>query len=810
MDPEFVTRLVEDGTAWVCTVTDVHADRVEVLVPELGEKIRGVIPVDRAFSRASRRHDHIWHKLSDGREFISRGQNLLALVTGPTDADDPVEELALDRLAACERQRKTLKEGTPETLYVTQTGHAWIYGRIRGGVLAACRREDSIKAVRHRLDCKPDISPGDALVGVLYGPEEGDDGGSFEYRLDVQQYFQDYMDGTVPAHRFATAKPAAADRRGSGPAPSTAKEAPVVLPETAYPEHTRHKAVLVVDDEPEACGLPECIHALEEAGYAVWRAVDEEQAQQHMAAHPEIDLLLVDLHFGKVDGTRVFARLCAEFGPVDCILMTIDPPGEVTLPSRRTLSEAVAATDHGPRVLDLWHKGAGLEGLATCLSSLGVGGERNATPEDGPFSPMPHTIAWALRETARTLESLPDDDPELVARSAVEAIMKRFGASHISGGVEVSEVAVLGLHPTSLKAKVLEASTEGAYTAFDHVLEHLHKSPLRDLVIDHEPISAPDVRQQTGKYFWFRRDPGSQREDGLDFSSIHGARCDARDADGYEYAVFAFGPRPGSLSEEVEALVREAAVLIGAALRVAAARQTVETQSDQALYGQALMGVAHELRQDIGLATRKAERLVHGIATPADHRALKNAVGDARDVLDELLGEVGHLALPETNLVDALREAVDYVNDMSPEEPEGHFILRLREPVPSDVWVRARPSQIRRIAGNLAGNANKLGLPLDPPGRELQIEVAMAPEGMPLPVRVLFHDVGPGLDAEAQRRAFDFGFSTTDGMGLGLTLCKAAARAMEGSFTIDWTARGAGATFRLALSPCQYSQGEQE
>ena len=61
-------------------------------------------------------------------------------------------------------------------------------------------------------------------------------------------------------------------------------------------------------------------------------------------------------------------------------------------------------------------------------------------------------------------------------------------------------------------------------------------------------------------------------------------------------------------------------------------------------------------------------------------------------------------------------------------------------------------------------------------------------------------DTGPGVPPEARGRIFDAFFSTqTNGMGMGLAICRSIVEAHHGSITVGHDAASAGAFFTVTL-----------
>lgn len=110
-------------------------------------------------------------------------------------------------------------------------------------------------------------------------------------------------------------------------------------------------------------------------------------------------------------------------------------------------------------------------------------------------------------------------------------------------------------------------------------------------------------------------------------------------------------------------------------------------------------------------------------------------------------------------------------------------------------WVECDPDLVRRVIGNLLGNALKF----TPADGRIDVEVGESAGG----VRVSVRDTGRGIPTEYHARIFDkFGqvddVSKRVGTGLGLTFCKMVVEAHGGQIGVD-SAPGQGSNFWFVL-----------
>lgn len=115
----------------------------------------------------------------------------------------------------------------------------------------------------------------------------------------------------------------------------------------------------------------------------------------------------------------------------------------------------------------------------------------------------------------------------------------------------------------------------------------------------------------------------------------------------------------------------------------------------------------------------------------------------------------------------------------------------------AELRVRADPGKLSQILVNLLSNAVKF----TPAGGEVALD-GEAVDGM---VRIAVRDTGPGIAAGDHERIFEpfvqgsQGLTrTAEGTGLGLTICRELARAMDGDVTVA-SRPGEGAVFTVSL-----------
>ena len=207
--------------------------------------------------------------------------------------------------------------------------------------------------------------------------------------------------------------------------------------------------------------------------------------------------------------------------------------------------------------------------------------------------------------------------------------------------------------------------------------------------------------------------------------------------------------------------------------------------SRMATIGEMAAGVAHELNQPLTAIANYAhacERLLSRPGTDPDEvrEALRQIAAQTRraaDIIRRLRAlarghDAEHRPVAVNALVEELRELMSADASLHGVE----LTLELAAGLPA---VGADPGQIQQVILNFLRNALEAFSPEAPGKARVAIRTSLANDGG---VQLLVCDNGPGLSAEAARRAFDPFFSTKEnGTGLGLAISSTIARAHGGA-----------------------------
>ena len=207
----------------------------------------------------------------------------------------------------------------------------------------------------------------------------------------------------------------------------------------------------------------------------------------------------------------------------------------------------------------------------------------------------------------------------------------------------------------------------------------------------------------------------------------------------------------------------------------------------------AILGMVHFLRRET-LSPRQAE-LVDKIQHSADFLlALVN------DVLDLSRMEEKQWTLQPSN--SSIQRLVNYVEDLLLDRIRSKGLdWKVCTNYPGDLLVRVDSIRLCQVLTNLIGNAIKY---TTTGGIRLEI-TAVSHQRNTVDLEFAVIDTGCGIAPESQKRIFeefdqgrDAALKYHPGFGLGLTICKHIAEAMEGQLTLE-SKVGEGSRFSLQI-----------
>lgn len=221
-----------------------------------------------------------------------------------------------------------------------------------------------------------------------------------------------------------------------------------------------------------------------------------------------------------------------------------------------------------------------------------------------------------------------------------------------------------------------------------------------------------------------------------------------------------------------------------------------------AALGQLSAGLAHEIRNPLGVIKGSAEMLqqkLQGSEPLAGELAgyISAEVNRLNALVARFLdfARPAHLDLQAQRVCDLIDRSLESVLAQSPHSKvrvERHY-----SPVPE---ILADEQLCERIFVNLIQNAFQ-AMEASPDGRQEVLSISVAPEtsGGRSGVSVAIDDTGPGVPPEAREQIFNPFFTTKkDGVGLGLAIVAKIVDDHRGSITLEGDSRP-GAHFRIFL-----------
>jgi two-component system NtrC family sensor kinase len=227
----------------------------------------------------------------------------------------------------------------------------------------------------------------------------------------------------------------------------------------------------------------------------------------------------------------------------------------------------------------------------------------------------------------------------------------------------------------------------------------------------------------------------------------------------------------------------------------AAQEHLIQAEKLSAL-GELVAGVAHELNSPLSTIALSTELATSIVTSEGKVRTLLQRIGEAATYCQQIVKSLvsfarkqkPELAYIDVNeLCDKALTLVVYQLKVSNIDLEKRFDARLPRTM-------ADPHQLQQVFVNLATNAYQAMSGVRERGR-LLVETA-ARQGA---IHVAFHDDGPGISREHQRKIFDPFFTTkSDGTGLGLSISYGIVKEHGGEISVE-SVLGQGTTFVIEL-----------
>jgi signal transduction histidine kinase len=244
-----------------------------------------------------------------------------------------------------------------------------------------------------------------------------------------------------------------------------------------------------------------------------------------------------------------------------------------------------------------------------------------------------------------------------------------------------------------------------------------------------------------------------------------------------------------------------------------AAQERLTRQEKLAVLGQMASGVAHELRNPLGVISNAVYFLQMVLAeaqpTVIDYlNIIANRVGEAEKIVSDLLN-LSRTRPSEPQPVAVPGLVAEVLNRYPP--PENVVVAQELAPGLPPVFVD--PQQIGQVLANLVANAYQAM----PTGGTLTITSQLLPPNPQLPtpnsqlpssIALTIADTGCGIPAKTRQKIFEPLFTTkAKGIGLGLTVSKNLVEVNGGTINVA-SSEGQGSAFTITLPIKQTNSGD--
>jgi two-component system sensor histidine kinase HydH len=231
--------------------------------------------------------------------------------------------------------------------------------------------------------------------------------------------------------------------------------------------------------------------------------------------------------------------------------------------------------------------------------------------------------------------------------------------------------------------------------------------------------------------------------------------------------------------------------------RLAEVQEEARRSERLAALGQMSAGLAHEIRNPLGVIKGSAEMLNQKLekSNPLASE-LAGYISSETNRLSALVARFLDFARPQTlELIPGdVREVVDTaLGAVAAQRPDANVIVE-RAYAKDLPMVRMDDRLCEQVFQNLALNAYEA---MEPGGGKLRVEISTARRAGVEGVEVTLRDTGPGIPPEIYEQIFNPFFTTKKmGVGLGLAIVSKIVDELHGSLQVESNA-GQGACFRV-------------
>lgn len=429
---------------------------------------------------------------------------------------------------------------------------------------------------------------------------------------------------------------------------------------------------------------------------------------------------------------------------------------------------------------------------------------------------------YSIDEFSRILQSIDTTDLfnkylQLRFNSATEPQLTQYSyddlKEKIGGCIEIylkempqnTVLVLFSMLRSNLTVKLLYAPDQ--YRAnFALNSQHLHKSPIRDLVIDNEEIDEINVDKHEPKYRWLLKLVSFDWTVGKKIV-VSKVNFHQKSAEDEIYALFAFGKNTKYLEEKHRYILNTCAKEIECILMYYQFQRVLNKNFDMARLGVAYHKAAHELKGDIfniAEAFTRIERIDYD-----KKQSLIGTISLARKMADNCC-EIVHELLPdkptgtefkETKAVNVNEFVREFVENSNEENKKIQGVIEFKSIKSIIPYINIRPIHLSRILSNLVSNAKYFLTECGRNDGQVIIEITIENQYKGnRQIHIWCHDTAGGIRAFNSPYIFEEQYTTKDnGTGYGLSICLDFARRFGGSIELYETIIGIGSTFLIRI-----------
>ncbi|MCS6763897.1 MAG: PAS domain S-box protein [Candidatus Protistobacter heckmanni] len=234
--------------------------------------------------------------------------------------------------------------------------------------------------------------------------------------------------------------------------------------------------------------------------------------------------------------------------------------------------------------------------------------------------------------------------------------------------------------------------------------------------------------------------------------------------------------------------------------------QELQFASRLTTMGEMTSSLAHELNQPLAAIANycmgAVARLKSGSVAPADLLPIlektTNQAQRAGTIISRIRAFVKR-SLPQQRAVDLHEIVADAVG--LAEIDAGRKLIRIVAELPPRLpKIYVDPLLIEQVLVNLFKNAAEAMAPTRRGHGTIRLEAELGGEEAAGNIWIKVIDQGPGVDESLKERLFEPFFTTkTDGMGMGLNICRSIIESHKGRLWVENNPGGKGATFHILL-----------